>query len=257
MKYQVIASGSKGNLIYVEGKDARILIDAGITLKSAKERTSIDFSKIDALLVTHEHSDHVSNLVTYLRKLNVTCYVSKESFTEIIRKRPQDNFEGVKVAFIEGNTKYKINSLTFMPLYLSHDTVNCFGFIFREDGKTLAYIADTGFIPTPYVEMLKQVDHIIIEANHDIRMLEESTRPRVLKNRILSIEGHMSNVLCGEILSEILKSGNCKMITLAHLSEECNTPENAVDTVIDKIKERYIPIIRVAKQHEALEMVEI
>lgn len=256
MKYQVISSGSKGNLIYVEGGNAKVLIDSGISYKQACTRSDIDYKCIDAILITHEHSDHIKHLAMYLKKSKADLYVQKDTFKEICY-RQELCIDNNRIKLIEANKKYKINDLIFMPLQLTHDTVNCFGFVFVYKKASLAYIADTGFIQTPYITLLKNVKHLIIESNHDIQMLNDSDRPRELKNRILSIKGHMSNLTCGEVLNKILQAKNVKCVTLAHLSEECNTPELAVDTVLSKIEGDYLPTLLVAKQYEALPMQEI
>ena len=256
MKYQVIASGSKGNLIYIEAANTKVLIDAGISFKQANARCDFDYKNIDAIFVTHEHSDHIAHLAMYLKKTKATLYVNELTFKEIVHRHGFD-YKDYDIKFIEANKKYKVKDLIFMPMLLSHDVKNCFGFIFIYKKASLAYIADTGFIKTPYITLLKNVRHLIIESNHDIQMLNDSDRPRELKNRILSINGHMSNITCGEVLNKVLDSKTLEVVTLAHLSEECNTPEIAVDTVLEKIKGDYLPTIRVAKQHEALEMMEI
>lgn len=256
MKYQIIASGSKGNLIYVEAGGAKILIDAGISFKQATSRSNFDYKDIDAILVTHEHSDHIAHLAMYLKKTGATLFVNKETFGEIVHRQGFD-YAKYDIKFIEANNKYKIKDLIFSPIILSHDVKNCFGFIFVYKKASLAYIADTGFIKTPYITVLKNVRHLIIESNHDIEMLNNSSRPRELKNRILSIYGHMSNITCGEVLNKILESKNLECVTLAHLSEECNTPELAVDTVLEKINSDYLPKINVAMQNVALPIMEV
>ena len=256
MKYQIIASGSKGNLVYIEAGGAKVLIDAGISFKQACMRFDLKNVQIDAILVTHEHSDHIGHLAMYLKKTKATLYVNEASFKEIVHKQGFD-YKCYDIKFIEANKKYKIKDLVFMPLILSHDVANCFGYLFVYKKASLAYITDTGFIKTPYVTLLQNVKHLIIESNHDIQMLNESDRPRELKNRILSIQGHMSNVTCGEVLNKILASKKLECVTLAQLSEECNTPEIAIDTILEKIEGDYLPTIKVAKQHEALEVMEV
>lgn len=256
MKYQIIASGSKGNLTYIEAGNTKVLIDAGISFKQANLRFNFDYKSIDAIFVTHEHADHINHLAMYLKKTNASLYVNESTFKEIVHRHGFD-YKGYDINFIEANKKYKIKDLVFMPLLLSHDVTNCFGYIFIYKKASLAYITDTGFIKTPYIKLLQNVRHIIIEANHDIQMLNDSDRPRELKNRILSIYGHMSNVTCGEVLNKILESKTLEVVTLAHLSEECNTPEIAVDTILEKIDNDYLPSIKVAKQNEAIDMMEI
>ncbi|MBO4623813.1 MAG: MBL fold metallo-hydrolase [Bacilli bacterium] len=256
MKYQIIASGSEGNLVYIEAGGAKVLIDAGISFKQACLRFDLKNMQIDAILVTHEHSDHVRHLAMYLKKTKASLYINEASFKELVHKQGFD-YHGYDIKYIEANKKYKIKELIFMPLILSHDVTNCFGFLFVYKKASLAYITDTGFIKTPYITLLQNVKHLIIESNHDIQMLNESSRPRELKNRILSIYGHMSNITCGEVLNKILKSKKLECVTLAHLSRECNTPEVAVDTVLEHIEGDYLPTIKVAKQYEALEVEEI
>lgn len=257
MKYQVISSGSKGNLIYIESKEAKVVIDAGICLKSVKERCNVDLKGLDAILVTHEHVDHVGYLHSYMNKLNAPAYINEDSYHALLVKQKNMDYSGLLFNFIKQDSKYQIKDLIFMPLGLSHDTVNCYGYVFREGDKSLAYIADTGYIPLEYIELLKNVDHIIIESNHDIKMLNDSDRPFILKQRILSMHGHLSNITSGDVLNTILKSKKCKHITLCHLSEECNSPEVALETVKEHIKGKYAPPIVTAKQHEALPLMEI
>lgn len=256
MKYQVISSGSKGNMTYIETSKVKVLLDAGISLKEAKNRTNIDFTKINAILITHEHTDHISNLVTIAKQSNPIIYLDKNTFN-IIYNRYKDKISNFVFKFIEANKKYDIEDLSFVPLRLSHDSSSCLGFVFSSNKKTLGYVTDTGFIPLPYINLLKRLDHLIIEANHDIEMLNNSDRDWVLKQRILSVRGHMSNIICGEVINTIIQSKYLKTIVLAHLSEECNTEELAVDTVLGAIEGDYIPKIVVAKQTEALEMFDL
>ena len=107
------------------------------------------------------------------------------------------------------------------------------------------------------IDLLKKVDSLIIESNHDVEMLMNSNRPWYLKNRILSIKGHMSNKICGEVLNQVIEANNLKKIILAHLSEECNTEELAVDTVLENINSENIPEMYVAKQWVALPLLEV
>ena len=174
-----------------------------------------------------------------------------------MNEKSKGKYKDLNVSFIEVNKKYKINDISFMPIRLSHDTANCFGFVFVNNNEGLAYITDTGFIPLPYLSLLKRMDSIIIEANHDIEMLQNSDRDWSLKQRILSVSGHMSNIMCGEVINNILKEKKLSNIVLAHLSEECNTEQLAVDTVLNAIEGDYVPNIYVAKQHESIPLIEV
>lgn len=256
MKFCVIASGSKGNMTYVETHQVRILIDAGISFLEAKKRVDVDLNQLDAILITHEHIDHIKYATAIAKKTNAVVYIHQESF-RVVRDKQKDFLDGVQVKFIESNAKYVIKDLTFLTLRLSHDSISCLGFIFQNEKRHLGYITDTGFLPIPYIELLKKVDSIIIESNHDIEMLNESERPWVLKNRIFSVRGHMSNYICGQILDSIIQAQRLSQIVLAHISEDCNTEEIAVDTVLSLIEREPIPSIIVAKQYQATALLEV
>lgn len=253
MKFCVISSGSKGNMTYIETPKARILLDVGISLKEAKKRTinhEINFENIDAILITHEHGDHINFLPTLIKLSKATLYINKLSFDNL-SPNIKSKLDNVNIRFIEENKKYRINDLEFLTLKLSHDSANIFGFIFITNDKRLAYITDTGFFPVHYLNILKNVDGLIIEANHDITMLMECDRSLYLKKRILSPQGHMSNYICQQILLKVLNERH-KVVVLAHLSEECNTIEIVERDIIQEIKQIYNGEVIVAKQYEAL-----
>lgn len=256
MKFCVIASGSKGNMTYIETKDTKILVDVGISYKEANLRTNIDFNCLDAILITHEHTDHIYGLITMARKSGAIIYVQEDTY-ESLKRKYKEKLIGLKVSIIDANKKYQIKDITFLTLRLSHDAVNCLGFIFVNEKSSLAYITDTGFLPIPYIDLLKKVDALIIEANHDVEMLHNSNRPWMLKERILSIEGHMSNYISGQIIKTVLSAHKLKMLVLAHLSEECNTEEIAIDTILSTIEGDYLPKIMVAHQHQATPIIEV
>ena len=256
MLFQVVSSGSKGNLTYIKTSEANILIDAGISKNEILNRTNIDLNKIDAIFITHEHIDHVKFLEQLARLSGATIYVNESSFKDIY-SRYIKNVDGLNIKFIEPNKQITIKDVKILTLNLQHDSKSCYGYIFVSNNKSVAYCTDTGFIPLPYIDLLKKVDSLIIESNHDVEMLMNSNRPWYLKNRILSINGHMSNQICGEVLNKILEGGMLKKVVLAHLSEECNTEEIAVDTVLSKIDCEELPEIYVAKQREALPIIEV
>lgn len=252
MKFNVISSGSKGNLTYIETEQIKCLIDAGISVKEIRLRSNIDVENIQAIFVTHDHIDHVCHLIRIARESNAVIYIEKSTFEAFAQKKDNaSQMEGLKFVFVEANKKYRVGDLTVYTLMLSHDTSSCLGYVFSDGRESLAYITDTGFLPIPYLEVLRKVDALIIEANHDIELLNKSSRPWYLKERILSVKGHMSNVICGQIVNTVLSAKKLKVLVLAHLSEECNTEELAVDTVLGLIEGEYLPKIAVARQYEA------
>lgn len=256
MRFQVIASGSSGNMTYIESDKTHILLDAGVNLKEATKRSGLEFNNIDGILITHEHSDHISSLATIAKKMNCNVYMNENSYNKLKERYP-NKYDDLKVVFIKENVTYNIGDIRFMPLLLSHYSVNCYGYVFVTKEDSFAYITDTGFIPTPYFEIFKKIDSIIIESNHDIEMLQESDRDWFLKQRILSVHGHMSNITCGEVVNKILKENKLKKVVLAHLSRECNEEHLAIDSLMEAIEGDYIPEIIVAHQFEATALLEV
>jgi phosphoribosyl 1,2-cyclic phosphodiesterase len=253
MKFCVIGSGSKGNLTYIETKTTKVLLDAGISILDAKRRNpDIDYSEIDAVFITHEHSDHRKFLGTIVKNTNATLYINKLSFDKL----PYDlkvRLTNRKVVFIEANKKYKVKDLEILTLEMSHDSASILGFVFISEDKKLAIITDTGFIPIQYINILKEVDALVIEANHDVKMLMESNRDWYLKERILSPTGHMSNYICGQLLQAILNSRH-KVVVLAHVSLECNSIEIIENDIIKEVRKTYSEKLDIASQYEATEL---
>jgi phosphoribosyl 1,2-cyclic phosphodiesterase len=258
MEFCIIGSGSRGNMTYIKSNETRILLDAGISLPDAKKRTlnhELDLDNIDAVLITHEHGDHVRFLSTILKRTNAILYINRLSF-DAIPEVERLKLLNYRIKFIEENKKYRINDLEFLTLKLSHDSANIFGYVFMAGEKRLAYITDTGFFPIHYINILKQVDAIIIEANHDVTMLMESERSWYLKERILSPLGHMSNHICVQILETVL-NGRQRFVVLAHISQECNHPDIVDNDIIQVLKKTYQGEIVMASQFEASHLYKI
>ena len=149
MEFCVIASGSGGNMTYIRTEETKILLDAGISLPDAKKRTSnhdLDLDDIDAVLITHEHGDHVRFLPTILKRTNATLYINRLSF-DVLPEAMKIRLIDHPIKFIEENKRYRIHDLDFLTLKLAHDSVNNFGFVFIASEKRLAYVTDTGFFP--------------------------------------------------------------------------------------------------------------
>ena len=158
------------------------------------------------MIITHEHYDHVSFLASVLKRTQADLYINRQSFDRL-DYRIRANLPRVRVKFLEADTRYVIGDLEILTLKLAHDSANNFGYVFISGGKRLAYVTDTGFFPLKYLELIKNVDALIIESNHDVEMLMESDRPWALKERILSPNGHMSNHICQQVLTAVLNDG--------------------------------------------------
>lgn len=258
MRFCTIGSGSKGNMTYIETKEVKVLLDAGISLRDATKRTEadeIDYTHIDAVIITHEHSDHVKFLPTILKQTGATLYINQLSFDNLDQSI-KEKISNIKIQFLEANKRYRICDLEFLTLKLSHDSANIFGYIFISEDKRLAYITDTGFFPIQYINLLKNIDALIIESNHDVTMLLESTRTWSLKERILSPQGHMSNYICQQILVNVLNERH-RIVVLAHISQECNSVEIIENEVISEVKKVYQGDIFIATQNQALKLYQL
>ncbi len=264
MKVVILGSGSKGNCTYIETKTKRILIDAGLSLLQIKNRLSqkgIIFEGIDLILITHEHIDHISCLSSILAKTNATLCIKEETFVEANR-RLSCALSHAKVHFINRDKRYTIDEVSFIPIELSHDATNCFGYILKEETDdpnsniTYASITDTGYIPNKYFNILSTISVVLIESNHDVLMQKRSGRPWYLINRVLSEKGHLSNEQCCEYLKTIVTK-HTKRIIFGHISEECNTPELVVSTCLEAFNNNLPFLIEVAKQYEPLDIIEV
>jgi len=240
MFFDVINSGSKGNATLVFTNDAIILIDMGInisTLESELAKFNKTINDISALLVTHNHTDHIKN---------IKCLSPKKMYA-LSRTIPGHLYNEIKL-----NEEVNICDVKILPFKTSHDAINPCGYKITDKNESLVYMTDTGVYFKENTDLIKNPTYLIIESNHDIKMLMNSNRPMVLKKRILSDVGHLCNedsaFACLDIIGD-----NTKEIVLAHLSEECNTPELALAAYNEIFKYNNIDIskfnLRCANQH--------
>lgn len=253
MKIQIIASGSKGNCTLIESKNTRILIDAGINyprIKASLEKNNIDPKTIDGVIISHTHSDHIGGLASLIKKIDTNVFIKEELFKEIKKVIPEKNIQIIE------DQNITINDLDIELINASHD-VPAFGFIISDGDKKILYLTDTGYINRRYYEKVKNLDAYIIESNHDEKMLMEGPYPYILKQRVISDKGHLSNRYTGSFLNKSI-GNKTKYIVLAHISENNNTPELALEQVKDELKNNSKKLsILTAKQYEDTEMVEI
>ena len=216
MKFIVVESGSKGNATLVIDGGRILLIDMGTTLTAVKEALkTIDKKMIDinALLLTHSHTDHTKG-VRYLDPMPIYC--------------TEGTYKSLQVENIYPYESFNIGHLKITPLEASHDAENTVGFLIDNGEEKLVYMTDTGMIPEKSLSYMKNAQYYIFESNHNVKKLHQSHRPIELKLRILSDEGHLSNEASAIYMSELV-GDKTKQIVLAHLSEECNTPELALN----------------------------
>ena len=254
MKVCVIASGSKGNVTYIETKNHRILIDMGKNKKyivDALKKINVDPKTIDIILISHLHSDHISALENFTKTYKATICMPQDMFAELDNIQ---SYEHIKIYDDEIN----FDDLKIYALKSSHDSVGSRNFIIEEENYSIVQITDTGYIKSKYFKLLRNRDVYLLESNHDIEMLTHGPYPDWLKRRVLSDEGHLSNQAAGFYLSKLI-GDKTKKVFLMHLSEVNNNSEIALKTVKDTLKEYKIDFknIECAKQDEISEVINI
>lgn len=253
MKICVLASGSKGNSCYIETKEAKILIDLGLNCLNTEKKLkqiNVNPKEIDAILITHTHTDHTAGLKVFTKKYNTKVYQ-----TEIMYKELKNDI--TRYEFIDKEIKIKDATITIIKT--SHDTEDSNGYIIESDNKSLVYITDTGYINIKNHKQLKNKNIYVLESNHDIDLLMNNPKyPYHIKQRILGDKGHLSNKDSAYYLSKFIGE-NTKYIVLAHLSEENNTDELALKTLNEVLDEqtKQTKNILIAHQNEQTELLEV
>jgi len=240
-----IASGSNGNCTFISDSNTNILVDIGVSKKRVEEglkEKNIDPKDLDGIFITHEHSDHISGLGVFSRKYNVPIYSTSETIEYI--KYQCSNISGGKGSLgcvdpdlfnvIDSDSDIKFKSLNIHPFSIYHDAVNPVGYRVSSGGEKVAVATDMGHFDDYIINNLKGLDAILLEANHDIRMLETGNYPYQLKQRILGDYGHLCNEMSGRLLDIILHN-NLKHVALGHLSHENNYPDLAYESVRNEI----------------------
>lgn len=240
MKLSSIASGSKGNCILVEDRDTTILVDVGISKKKVEEGLSSFHrtpDEIDGILITHEHSDHIKGLGVFLRKYNVPVYATEKTVDYILNQSNIGKVDSDLFFTIEKNKSFDLKDIRVSPLQISHDAVDPVCYRFDEDSihnKSCAIATDLGEVTPDLIRSLQELDGILVESNHDVRMLQMGPYPYNLKQRIWGSKGHLSNEACGHFINQLI-SDRLKKIVLGHLSQENNYPELAFQAVRNEI----------------------
>ena len=231
-------SGSSGNSLFVQTENTRILIDAGVSSKKIEEGLkSIDVepSSIDAILVTHEHSDHIQGLGTFSKKFDTPIYANQETIDNMqnqILKISEKNIKKFKVS-----DKFSIGDIDIKSFSIPHDAANPCGFNIFKENKKLSIATDIGHMDNKLIKNLEDSLFILLESNYDSEIIKYSRYPYSLKSRITGPLGHLSNDSAGKTISYLLKSG-LKSAILGHLSKENNFPELAYKTVADQVMEQ-------------------
>lgn len=265
MRLCSIASGSSGNCTYVGSECTHLLIDVGISgkrVESGLNSLGLTGKDVDGILITHEHADHVAGLGVLARKYEIPIYSTKKTIAAMQKMRQIGDIAPDLFYEIREDEKFTIKDLTVNPMKISHDAVQPVAYRIQYGNKRIGICTDLGVFDEYTVDCLKGLDAVLIEANHDVNMLQVGPYPYYLKQRILGDRGHLSNENSGKLLCRILHDG-LKEIVLGHLSKENNLPELAYEAVRMEINMGDNPYhasdfkLSVAKRDEISRLIEI
>ena len=228
----VMASGSSGNCSVVSSPGTRLLVDAGLSCKEICRRlgkSGMTPESLTAILITHEHADHVSGLYVMARKYKLPVYMTEATHRAWTKQYKNSNGERVhaeKVEHFQSGHRFHIGDIEVTPFTIPHDAADPVGFTFKTEGIKLGFVTDLGYMPPNVKAHLRECDGMLIESNHDVEMLRVGPYPWSVKQRVMSRVGHLSNDALAEFLSSDYDGGAAFLI-LAHLSEANNHPEIA------------------------------
>lgn len=229
MRFAVLGSGSGGNAAVVEAGGVRVLVDAGLSARQIVVRLGmmgIEPASLDAILLTHEHGDHVRGLRVLVKSLAVPVYA-----TPMTRELVREEVGGAHWKVFESGAAFSLGDLAVESFAVPHDAVEPVGFVFRSGGRSLGLLSDSGHVTPRVTDALRGVDGLFVEANYDDALLEaDLRRPWSTKQRIASRHGHLSNAQTAELVAELAGHG-LRRVVLGHLSRDCNTPEVALAAV--------------------------
>jgi phosphoribosyl 1,2-cyclic phosphodiesterase len=227
----VLGSGSAGNCSLIATSQCRLLVDAGFSARQITQRLAsvgVHPESLDGILITHEHSDHVAGLEVFCRKFCVPIYANPLT-AETLRRGSLAAFPNWNL-FATGSV-FTVKNIEIQTFYVPHDAVDPTAFVFTADEGAIGYLTDLGYAPKLALERIRQVDTLIVETNHDERMLQEdSRRPWSVKQRILSRHGHLSNEAAAKLVAAIV-GNRLRRVVLGHLSRDCNRSDLALETM--------------------------
>lgn len=262
MKICILASGSKGNCVYLEDGNYKILIDIGISFKQIRlklEKINVDIKDINAVFITHEHTDHVMGLKTFSNNMDCEFYLTQGTFDNL-KNNIHETLSRKLFKIIKAFDEIKLNNMNIIVIPTHHDSKEAVGFRINSFDKSLVYITDTGYYDITRYDLIKDASMYIFESNYDPTILYESNRPLRLKKRIAGDLGHMSNEDSAINLSNVMGEST-RLVVHAHISLECNTEESIVETFRRVLFERNVDVSNIrftcASQFEISEVFEL
>ncbi len=241
MRLIPLFSGSSGNCILLESGGVRVLIDAGLpgrTIENALLSVDVEPTTLGAILVTHEHSDHVRGIGVLSRRYDLPVYANAGTWEGMEAEIGRIASKNIRI--FETGTEFYVKELLVRPFSIPHDANDPVAYCFHGDGRCAGVMTDIGYVREDMLDAVQDSELLLIEANHDEEMLKVGPYPYPLKRRILSDKGHLSNENCGRALGKLYLRGLCCAI-LGHLSKENNYEQLALETVRAELREQDIP----------------
>ena len=252
VKLTILGSGSSGNCAYVETAEARILVDAGFSPRQIRQRLAgigCTPENLSAILITHEHSDHISGLLGIADKFQIPVYCNRGTQDAAVwtfktkwsskKQLPLENPDSLKSKIdwrlFQTGDRFELHDLLIETFSIPHDAQDPVGFILRTAAGNIGFATDLGHVTKLVLERIRAANVLVLESNHDVKMLQDCPRRSwALKQRILGRHGHLSNATAAETAAQIMSAG-LKHLYLAHLSRECNKPELAQHVMAEQL----------------------
>jgi phosphoribosyl 1,2-cyclic phosphodiesterase len=242
MQFSSIASGSSGNCLFAGNDDTHLLIDAGISKKRIEEglaHFAVDGRDIDAVLVTHEHSDHIKGLGVWSRKYHVPIYATYGTIKEIRKYSSLGKIDDSLFHVIRPDEDLIIGNMKIHPFSISHDAADPVSYRIQDASGRIGQVTDLGCYDNYILDSLRDCDLLYVEANHVLRMLETGPYPYMLKRRIAGNYGHLCNEAAGQMIG-LLNNDRLRQVVLGHLSKANNFPDLALQAVKAELAERFM-----------------
>ena len=259
MQLCVLGSGSSGNCTYIGTTHTHLLLDLGFGARSIRRRfeeAALSLDKVQALVLTHGHSDHVAGVAAFANELQIPVFMNKETRAEVPKLREFERWE-----CFEAGQSFSIGDIQVHPFDVNHDAAQPVAFRFSSGGVAGAAVTDLGELSAPVMKQLRGCDWLILESNHDEEMLRVSTYPWFLKQRLLGRKGHLSNQALSHFLAEDF-DGSASHLFLAHLSRNNNLPQLAAEAASAALQRRgngghRTPQVHLTHQHKPTIVLEL
>jgi phosphoribosyl 1,2-cyclic phosphodiesterase len=235
VRMTVLASGSRGNCTVFSNSTTSILVDAGLSCRETLKRMKMageDAHKLKAIVISHEHADHVAGLEVLARKLQLPVFITEATYQSWRRFTRDSEGKPARLerrGHFQAGRSFAIDGVTVTPFTISHDAADPCGFTFQSEGIKIGIVTDLGYVTPNVKQSLRRCDGLMIESNHDLEMLRNGPYPWMVKQRVMSRVGHLSNAALAEFFENDY-DGQAAFLVLAHLSEHNNHPELAKET---------------------------